>query len=317
MFIPKPIEVAINIPSGKIAFADDLRFAYPISEHKESPQNAKGPLWQKIITEGYGEAGLFHGYVGNSCPSICRHNGVLIIGNPSHDDKNWESRNDLPGKHVGWICTDLWWYSIADYDDLAAHMHEMGDNISDIRLDGVIKVKPGRYILRHYYPHFSKSRIKHNDGVKIYATLHRSDKEIKPFKLPDEGIAEMLMTHPELSYCCVESDKDHRVTIDRDISKVYHYYEILMHWIVPEAGDIFTRPKFTGDELQDHKLVRRRSMQCRTEAIEEAIKRKSRMEKLKIRRANMSDEERAKEDAKMDILMKEIFRDPKKEVKNI
>ena len=76
MFKPRPIEVAIDIPSGRIAFADDLRFAYPIDDCEGSPQNADGPLWQKVITEGYGKVGLFHGYVGNSCPSINRHNGV-------------------------------------------------------------------------------------------------------------------------------------------------------------------------------------------------------------------------------------------------
>jgi len=243
MFKQKPIEVAIDIPSGQIAFADDLRFAYPISEHKGSPQNADGPLWQKIITEGYGEVGLFHGYVGNSCPSIHYHNGVLIVGNPSHD-KNWETRDDLPGKHVGGVCTDLWWYSIADYDNLAARIRQMGNNINEMSLDGVVKIKPGRYILRHYYPYFGRSRIKHNDGVEIYATLHRSDKEIKPLKLPEEGLADLLMKRPDIEYACVKSDGGDDVPI-------YTAYKIFLSWI----DNIFTEPKFTGDEIIDIDLV--------------------------------------------------------------
>lgn len=245
MFKSKPIEVAIDIPSGRIAFADNLRFAYPISEHKGSPQNVDGPLWQKTITEGYGEAGLFHGYVGNSCPSIHRHNSVLIIGNPSYD--NYETRDDLPGKHVGGVCTDLWWYSIADYDDLVAHMHEVGDSIDDIRLDGVVKVKPGRYILRHYYPYFSKPRIKHNNGVEIYATIHRSSREIKPFKLPDEGLADLLMEKPDIEYACVKPDGGNDIPI-------YTAYKIFLHWI----GNVFTEPKFTGDEIVNVDLVSKR-----------------------------------------------------------
>jgi len=268
MYKQKPIEVAIDIPSGRIAFADDLRFAYPISKHKESPQNADGPLWQKIITEGYGEAGLFHGYVGNSCPSIHCHNGVLIIGNPSHD-KNWETRDDLPGKRVGGVCTDLWWYSIADYDRLAAHMHEMGGNIDDIRPDGVIKIKPGRYVLRHYFPYFGKSRIKHNDGVEIYATLHRSDKEIKPLKLPEEGLADLLMERSDIEYACVKSDGG-------DDIPIYTAYKIFLHW----AGNIFTEPKFTGDEITDIDLVIERI--CKDYEIEciKQLEQKERIRKL-------------------------------------
>ncbi len=237
--------MAIDIPSGQIAFADDLRFAYPISKHKESPQNADGPLWQKIITEDYGEAGLFHGYVGNSCPSIHRYDNMLIIGNPSYDNKNWEARDDLPGKHVGSVCTDLWWYSIADHDDLAARMHKMGDNINDIRLGGIVKVKPGRYILRHYYPYFGKSRIKHDDGVKIYATLHRSDREIKPLKLPDEGLADLLMGRSDIEYACVKLDGGD------DNIPIYTAYKIFLRW----TDNIFTHPKFTGDEITNIGLV--------------------------------------------------------------
>jgi len=243
MFKQKPIEVAINIPSGRIAFADDLRFAYPVPDHEGSPQNANGPLWQKIITEGYGRVGLFHGYVGNSCPSIHRHNGILIIGNPSYDSKDYEPRDDLPGKHIGSICTDLWWYSIADYDDLAARMHKMGKNISDINLDGTVKVKPGRYILRHYYPYFSESHIKHNDGVEIYATLHKSDKEIKPLILPEEGLADLLMERPDITYTCVEHGGGE--------VPIYSAYKILLSWI----GNIFTHPEFTANEIINIDLV--------------------------------------------------------------
>lgn len=244
MFRLKPIEIAINMPSGQIAFSNDLRFAYPISKHKESPQNADGPLWQKIITEGYGEAGLFHGYVGNSCPSIHRHNSVLVIGNPSYDSKTWKSRDDLPGKRLGAVTTDLWWYSIADLDDLVARMYQMGGNIDDIRLDSILKVKPGRYILRHYYPYFGKSHIRHNDGVEIYATLHRSDKEIEPFKLPDEGLADLLMERPDIEYACVKHDGGDNVPI-------YTAYKMFLRW----ANNIFTKPKFTGDEIVNTDLV--------------------------------------------------------------
>jgi len=244
MFRPRPIEIAIDIPSGQIAFADDLRFAYPISDDKGSPQNADGPLWQKIITEGYGEVGLFHGYVGNSCPSIHHHNDILVIGNPSHDSETWETKDDLPGKHVGGVITDLWWYSIADFDNLAARLYEMGGNIDDIRPDGIVKVKPGRYVLRHYYPYFGESRIEHNDGVEIYATLHRSDKEIKPFKLPDEGLADLLIERPDIEYVCVKPDGGDDVPI-------YTAYKIFLHW----TGNVFTEPKFTGDEIVNIDLV--------------------------------------------------------------
>jgi len=291
MFKPKPIEIAIDIPSGRIAFSNDLRFAYPISDDKGSPQNADGPLWQKIITEGYGEAGLFHGYVGNSCPSIHRHNGVLIIGNPSYDSKSWETRDDLPGKHLGGVITDLWWYSIADYDDLAAHIYQAGGNIGDIRLDGVAEVKPGRYILRHYYPYFGKSHIKHNDGVEIYATLHRSDKEIKPLKLPDEGIADLLIERPDIEYVCVKPDGGDDVPI-------YAAYKIFLHW----TGNVFTEPKFTGDEIVNIDLVLERIYKDYEAERKENERQEERMRKLGEERSKLTPEEAEK-------LMKEIFRE--------
>lgn len=269
MFKPKPIEVAINIPSGQIAFADDLRFAYPVSDHKGSPQNAEGPLRQKIITEGYGEVGLFHGYVGNSCPSIHRYNSMLIIGSPSYDSKDYESREDLPGKRVGGIITDLWWYSIADYNDLADRMCQTGSDITKLRLDGVVKVKPGRYILRHYFPYFGKSHVKHNDGVEIYATLHRSDKEIKPLRLPEEGLADLLMERSEISYACVGHDGGDNIP-------TYAAYKIFLSWI----GGVFTKPKFTSNEITNIDLVIKRIYKDYETERKEREDQKERMRKL-------------------------------------
>jgi len=279
------------------------------------PQNVHGPLWQKVITEAYAEAGLFHGYVGNSCPSIHRYNGKLLIGNQSYDRKTYNSRDDLPGRSVGSVCTDLWWYSIADKDDLFRRIHEAGKDPEKYRFDGIAKVKPGRYVLKHYYPHFGKPRIKHGRS-EIFAVIERSDKEIIPSRLPDEGVADALIEAFEsLSYTCVEYDKDHLDDIDKDPSLIFEFYQIMLHWKTPETGSFFTEPKFTGKELLDDALVHKRVADSLAEGLNIERKHREEMAIHKKKMDAMTPEERADHEKKVAKVAREIFAEIKAEEK--
>lgn len=310
MFKAIPIEVAIDIPSGYIVFSDDLRDPYNVPESKRSPQNATGPLWQKMITKAYGEAGLFHGYVGNSCPSIHKHDGKFIIGTSSYDEKTYETRDDLPGEYVGAVITDLWWYSLADKDNLVQLLKEQGsDTIEETNFDGMLKVDPGRYVLKHYYPYFGKYPAPKGSKYEVYAVLERSDSAIKEQRLPDEGIADMLMRNPlgEIKWACVEADKDKIDEINEDESLIFEYYEIFTHWVVPEAGSLFTRPKFTGAELQDHGIVKERSIEHRSLEVSRVIKQRRVMKELEEGLKNMAPEERARHDREVKEMLNGIL----------
>ena len=53
-----------------------------------------------------------------------------------------------PGEYVAGICTDLWWYSIVDYDEFVRRYGE--DALGDRNAETVV-VKPGVYEFRHLY----------------------------------------------------------------------------------------------------------------------------------------------------------------------
>ena len=60
------VKVAINIPSGKLICGNDFRKQYP---------NAGGfyvneTVGIKQTIESYGKIGLFHGFCGNTCPTL-------------------------------------------------------------------------------------------------------------------------------------------------------------------------------------------------------------------------------------------------------
>lgn len=311
--------MAIEMPSGQIVFDDDLRYAYPVPQEKGDPQYANGPLWQKIITKAYAEVGLFHGYVGNSCPSIHNHNGVLMVGNPSYDGETCDTRDDLPGKDMGSVCTDLWWYSIADAEDFKKRIRN--SLASSKKQDAILRdinraeVKPGRYVLRHYYPYFGKSRIKHGEA-EIYATLQLSDKEIKSHPLPEEGVIEMLMkAFKNISYACVECDRDKYGPIDADISLIFQHYQIVVHWKYPGLGDFFATPKFTGEELSNRDLVIRRIEESRIREYNSTKKQKEDMKTLQARLDRMTLEEREIHDAEIEATAADILAEVKAEMR--
>lgn len=175
----KNVEVALEVPSGKIVFDNNFVDLYPI---KEEQFNVNETVGKKQTTEAFGRVGLLHGYVGNSCPSIYQNKNTISILNAAYSKKTYDSK-PVPkkfGKRVGGICTDLWWYCAADHDD---YVKRGGDT----KHVSVVNVEPGRYILSH--------NLKYHDDNKlhVYATITRSDKPLKPWKMPEEGAAKAIM----------------------------------------------------------------------------------------------------------------------------
>lgn len=195
-----PVEVLIRVPSGRLVVDNDLRYLWPeVDDNFEY----SGDQWTKSIIDSYGDAGLFHGYVGNSCPGIYKDGDVLYIGNQPSAEKNRYLYEKIPGKHVASVCTDLWWYSICDYDDYIKRRGGPND-----KWISIVKVEPGPYLLKHYWP-FSDRADSYRNERMIYASIQRVYKLPNKWRLPEEGLQrdlEMLLN--DIDYVNAEPNRD-------------------------------------------------------------------------------------------------------------
>ncbi len=131
-------ETELNVPSGKIVVKDDLRqwFDYV------GDFNINSTKGTTLATIEMAKIGCAHGFVGNSCPGIYRQaDDVYIIANPGYKNGSYEDEDkiDPEGEYVAGICTDLWWYSLVDYDEFKRRAgditpEEAGAEVFEVRL---------------------------------------------------------------------------------------------------------------------------------------------------------------------------------------
>lgn len=168
-------EFELNVPSGQIVMANDLRRWFPTDADFDI--NTTLGIHNQILA--YAASGFACGFVGNTCPSVHKKGKKLIVGSwPEEIRKPGSNPDDYDyiknpekcpwGKKVGSICTDLWWYSIADYDDFKQRFeHYTPDRSFKDWLDGwtihTTKVKPGVYRFKHY------TEADRDEDVVIYA----------------------------------------------------------------------------------------------------------------------------------------------------
>jgi hypothetical protein len=113
-------EWELNVPSGKLAVANDLRRWFP----SDGDYDINNSMGTHLTTLAYANVGMSHGFVGNTCPSIYRDGDHFVIG--SYQEKLWDDETDEErdnpelcpwGDSVASVCTDLWWFSIVDFDE--------------------------------------------------------------------------------------------------------------------------------------------------------------------------------------------------------
>ncbi len=162
------IEIELNVPSGKIVAADDLREWFDIF----GSFNINSSMGCRLSTEQYARIGCAHGYVGNSCPGIYQvDNSKFIIATCGHDEKAEAEDNENDGtihpggKRVASIVTDLWWYSLVDGDEFKRRAGSMPKK--EYGHPDVFKVKPGVYRVRHFTHDHKK--MPNRDDWKVYA----------------------------------------------------------------------------------------------------------------------------------------------------
>ena len=150
-------EFELNVPSGKIVVDDDLRTWFPVDEDYD----VNGMVGCHLSSLAAAKVGMAYGFVGNTCPHVYRNgDDKFVIGNyreevwDNEKKEYFENPDGCPwGEDVASICTDLWWYSIADYDDFARRVaHYTPDKPLKKILKhwtfNVVDVKPGVYKFR-------------------------------------------------------------------------------------------------------------------------------------------------------------------------
>jgi hypothetical protein len=165
----------LNVPSGKIVVANDLRNWFPLPDGDGEIASLNTAIGLRQTAQAYAAVGMAHGFVGNSCPGIFRLNeGKFKICNEPSDEiwdaesEEWIDREDGPpfeGESVGRVVTDLWWYSLCDADEFERRTAKFGQPESRRHLE-TIDVKPGVY----RFTHFDESNG-NDDDERVYATF--------------------------------------------------------------------------------------------------------------------------------------------------
>lgn len=205
------VQVALNIDCGEIAYADWLE-PYKLEKEDFNVNETKGTK-ESILA--HGKNGLFHGYVGDSSPSIYKDGDKYYIGRRAYDKKTYEEITEgskIPGVKIGQVHTELRWYSLADK---AEYLSRGGKKIK--KNPGTydpksFKVTPGRYVLKHTLNTFTDSYA--NTEV-LYATLELSSEPVVNIPLPEEEMYSQLLpfiaSDEQLSvnphYECVDEKK--------------------------------------------------------------------------------------------------------------
>lgn len=162
--------VEIDVLSGRLICDDDLRDV-EIFDDIEGEAGYNSTLGQAQVVEASAKVGLAYGPCLNTSPSLCElEPGKYIVANPEYDDETNEPVRSL-GKAVANFCTDLWAFSMADYE---VYLAAGGTSIEEDDHHGtrsVVDVPPGRY--RMTYHGGEKHFDAHDGGEIIFAEFEK------------------------------------------------------------------------------------------------------------------------------------------------
>lgn len=117
-------EWELNVPSGKLVVANDLRALFPLPEGDGEIESVNTTLGCNQTTQAYAAIGMSHASVGNSCPSIYKI--------PPKAGGGYAVATGGVGrgaKRLAGICTDLWWYSMCDKNEFDRRCEKFSDQI--------------------------------------------------------------------------------------------------------------------------------------------------------------------------------------------
>ncbi len=141
-----PFRWTLNVPSGRLVVANDLRDLFPVPQDRQSVNEYKGC---EDKTSAYAAVGMAHASVGNSCPGVYHlKEGRYEIAQYGWDEETDEELIPDDAIKIASICTDLWWYSICDHAEYlrrCSYLNKVGSDVN------VVDVEPGLYEFTHYY----------------------------------------------------------------------------------------------------------------------------------------------------------------------
>lgn len=129
--------IDLAVPSGRIIVADDLRPVYDPEMQPDPGYNSVAGQVQ--FTHLMAAVGCAYGPVGNTSPSLVR------VGDGRYEIVSFDEDEGYGQETLASICTDLWAYSIADYD----HWLSQGGDSEDLEFLDVVDVEPGVYHFTH------------------------------------------------------------------------------------------------------------------------------------------------------------------------
>jgi len=162
-----PHEVTLNIPSGKMVVANDLRDIFrTIGDY-----DVNTTAGCNDTTDKYAEVGMFHAFVGNTCPAMFRKGKAK---NGKYQSFSIGTHRASEDRQVAGICTDLWWVSIADYDSFIAGGGKVVESYHE-----VVDCVPGIYRFKHYY-------TSHGGDHKVFTEIDRIGEVTTPIDYKQE-----------------------------------------------------------------------------------------------------------------------------------
>jgi hypothetical protein len=164
-------EWALNVPSGKLVVANDLRALFPLPDGDDFDVNTTMGCRQTALA--YAANGMAHAFVGNSCPGVFRcGDGIFKIANQP-DDEVWDEKKKtyvkvknppkFEGAEVAGICTDLWWYSLCDHAEFQRRCKRFKQKPGNFNVQ-VVDIKPGVY----RFHHDEEARGREGPGEVVY-----------------------------------------------------------------------------------------------------------------------------------------------------
>jgi hypothetical protein len=165
--------ILLEVPSGKIVVDDDMRPMFSGFDH-DGFASYNSVLGQHQVIEAFAEDGCAFGPVGNSCPGLWKvgEDAYQIARMPYGDDEDAEDFDEprpvpADAQRLAGICTDLWAYSIVDFDEWVRRGGDPEDmpNIAEI-----VEIPAGTYEFTH---HSGELGFDGDDDHVVYADIRK------------------------------------------------------------------------------------------------------------------------------------------------
>lgn len=120
--LPNTVEVNLESPSGKLVFLNDPRRFFKVKRDDRHSHSINSLLGCIEETKAYADHNVGFFFIANSLPNIMQNHEKILF--TSYDDEDEDSIDKFKDyANLGYVCADLWWYTVLDhqlYLDLCA-----------------------------------------------------------------------------------------------------------------------------------------------------------------------------------------------------